>query len=918
MRSIGPIRVPLAALFLSGAAVAALIGPASSDATKSSTWGTGVEAILPADALVGTGQHVAINSISCSSAGNCTAVGTYLDSTSTEQAMMLTETAGTWSAGVEPTLPSDASAFGGYAADLESVSCASPGNCTAVGAYVGAPAGSVYALILTQADGTWQQGVGVALPVNAASDEYSSLNSVSCSSEGNCTAVGSYDIPGSPSLTVGLLVTESAGSWQTGVEAPLPDDASSSSSLAAWLASVSCSSPGNCAAVGYYDSPNGGALLLQEAAGNWTASEVTLPANATAGRQAVLDTVSCASIGNCSAAGTYIGPSYANEALVVTETNGTWGTGVEAGLPPGADEIQYLEAISCSSPGNCGAVGSYFTSSGSQRGLLLTETAGTWAAGEAAPLPADALSDPEVELHSVSCPSDGNCSAVGSYAVSANVPQALVVIESGGAWSSGVAPSYPADGYDPNPSGRLESVSCASATECGASGEYLAYPNTYYPEDGQKGLLASTLTPPVDLTVSKSGTGSGAISSTPAAIDCGLTCGASFAAGTSVTLSETPETGSAFVGWSGDCTGTGTCAVMMDQARSVTAEFDLVPEGLMVTTSGAGSGAVTSAPGGISCGSTCAHSYAYGTSVTLTAVAAAGSSFVGWSGDCAGTGGCMIAMSQARSVTANFDLVPQALTVSKSGAGSGMVTSAPHGINCGSACSHSYAYGTSVTLTATAALGSRFAGWSRACRGRGGCTVTMSKARAVTATFAIRPPVTLKVSRSGRGSGTVRSTPPGINCGSTCSHAYSYGTAITLTARATQASVFIGWSGACTGSTATCHVSMTAARATTARFSVTKLLTVAKAGVGGGQITSSPSGISCPVACTRAFVAGTIVTLTASANAGSKFVGWSGACSGTRSCVVRMSITRKVKATFTRTAAAHRTRRARPRSGQFL
>jgi len=76
-----------------------------------------------------------------------------------------------------------------------------------------------------------------------------------------------------------------------------------------------------------------------------------------------------------------------------------------------------------------------------------------------------------------------------------------------------------------------------------------------------------------------------------------------------------------------------------------------------------------------------------------------------------------------------------ALTVTKSGSGSGTVASSPAGISCGTACSASYTSGTSVTLTATPASGSTFAGWSGACSGTGTCTLAMTAARSVTATF---------------------------------------------------------------------------------------------------------------------------------------------------------------------------------------
>jgi chitodextrinase len=75
------------------------------------------------------------------------------------------------------------------------------------------------------------------------------------------------------------------------------------------------------------------------------------------------------------------------------------------------------------------------------------------------------------------------------------------------------------------------------------------------------------------LTVFKAGTGSGTVRSTPAGIDCGSSCEARFNAGAEVTLSATPDASSVFTGWSGDCSGTASCQVTLDQTRSVTATF---------------------------------------------------------------------------------------------------------------------------------------------------------------------------------------------------------------------------------------------------------------------------------------------------------------------------------------------------------
>lgn len=84
-------------------------------------------------------------------------------------------------------------------------------------------------------------------------------------------------------------------------------------------------------------------------------------------------------------------------------------------------------------------------------------------------------------------------------------------------------------------------------------------------------------------------------------------------------------------------------------------------------------------------------------------------------------------------IDANTDSFP--LEVSLGGSGNGTVSSSPSGISCGSDCTQDFADGTAVTLTATPASGSEFAGWSGACSGTGTCTVTMSAVRDVTATF---------------------------------------------------------------------------------------------------------------------------------------------------------------------------------------
>ena len=88
--------------------------------------------------------------------------------------------------------------------------------------------------------------------------------------------------------------------------------------------------------------------------------------------------------------------------------------------------------------------------------------------------------------------------------------------------------------------------------------------------------LVDIVAPPIShsLHVTLGGSGEGSVVSFPDSVDCGEVCSRSFAAGMKVDLLATPEPGSVFAGWSGDCTGTAGCVVTMSQSREVTALFE--------------------------------------------------------------------------------------------------------------------------------------------------------------------------------------------------------------------------------------------------------------------------------------------------------------------------------------------------------
>lgn len=382
---------------------------------SSGAWGGGSEATLPAGANATPNAY--LTSVSCPAARSCVAVGGYTDSAGSQEGLILSESSGAWSP-LEATPPSDGNTTPDVG--LSAVSCPSAGNCVAVGFYEDTSSHR-QAMVLTESSGTWSRAVKVAAPGVTATDPSAGLEHVSCSSAGNCTAVGLYmDLT---SNFQSMLVTESSGTWGAAVSATLPAGAVSST-----LYSLSCSSPGNCAAVGFYTDGTGAhAVLLDESSGSWAAAVTPgLPAG---GKDASLDSVSCPADGGCVAAGAFIDTSNHSQGLLVSQSAGSWQTGVEVLLPvnAGANPQAGLGAVSCTAAGSCVAVGEYYDSSVQRDGLMVSESSGVWRTGVELTAPAAVTSPFGVVLNSVSCASAGDCAASGIFQDGSGHYQGLVV-----------------------------------------------------------------------------------------------------------------------------------------------------------------------------------------------------------------------------------------------------------------------------------------------------------------------------------------------------------------------------------------------------------------------------------------------------------------------------------------------------------
>lgn len=467
------------ALLIAGALAVccALLAQAARPAEAATVWGPGLKVTPPASALSGYANST-MRAVSCPSAGACTAAGTYADRFGHLQGLLVTRTGGVWARAVPAALPAATAANPDV--KLVSVSCASAGNCAAVGTYVD-DHGKRQGLLLTETSRTWAAGTKATLPAGAAATPAVDLRSVSCPSAGTCVAVGTY--ADTSSDTRGLVLTATSGAWAPGSTATLPTDASNSNPDVV-LTSVSCPSPGNCAAVGSYgavgrvfvDSLTTAPLLISQSSGAWTAPIVHLPggADAAGDMNASLRSVSCASAGNCAAVGSFRDPRTSVTAgLLIDEVSGAWQDGVAPALPAGAagNPAVDLASVSCPAAGACTAVGSYSSSTGRQ-GLLVSGGAGAWAGGTTAPLPAGTAVDPAVALRAVSCASAGNCTAVGAYADGSGRTQGVLLTRSAGSWGSASVAALPTDASGSTPDVDLGAVSCASAGDCSAAGGY--------------------------------------------------------------------------------------------------------------------------------------------------------------------------------------------------------------------------------------------------------------------------------------------------------------------------------------------------------------------------------------------------------------------------------------------------------------
>ncbi len=443
------------------APLAVMAAPAAGAVARADGWGKAIE--VPGLARLSADHGGTLVAVSCSSSGNCSADGNYDNHSGHGQAYVVSEKNGSWGTAIE--VPRLATLNTGGNAQVTSLSCASAGNCAAGGFYTSSR--GTRAFVVSEKNGSWGKAVQVpgAAALSGASGG-SLVAALSCGSAGNCAAGGSYSSDGDQQA---FVVSEKNGSWGRAIE--VPGSAALNTSMSAGVGSVSCASAGNCAVAGTYRANAPAAFVVSENNGSW-GKAIEVPGSAAFG-VATVASVSCASVGNCAAAG--FSGSITNDApsgpLVASEKNGTWGK-VTAVAGTTASARNSAGSVSCGSVNYCAAGGSYAPSiEGPYQAFVVREKNGSW--GNAIELPGLAALNVggSADVESVSCGQARYCAAGGTYRDGSGHQQAFVVSDINGAWSTAIeVPGSAA--LNTGGSAQIASVSCTSARYCVAAGNY--------------------------------------------------------------------------------------------------------------------------------------------------------------------------------------------------------------------------------------------------------------------------------------------------------------------------------------------------------------------------------------------------------------------------------------------------------------
>ena len=444
-------------------------------------WGTAIE--VPGSSVLNTGHSAIVDSIACSSAGNCSAGGYYWIRPAGEQGFVVDEINGKWKNAIEVPGVSALETGTDGGSSLNALSCASPGNCSAGGTYnYGSVQGQAF--VVDEVNGVW--GNAIEVPGSAALNTYglATVNAISCPSAGNCSAGGSYGFARKGNAA--FVVDEVNGVWGNAVvpsNAPVFDTYGLDP-----VNAISCPSAGNCSASGVAyigaqrsDTTTANQIyVVSEVNSVWgTAIEAPRSAVVNRGGTATVNSISCPSAGNCSVVGALESDPHKNinirgvfQAFVADEVNGVWRNVTEI---PGSVTLNKggeaaLNSVYCTSTGNCSAGGYLQVSSSKRQAFVTREVNGVWGRATVVPGSTALNTGGDAMVNVISCASSGNCSAGGYYYATTMNREAFVVSEVHGIW--GGAHEVPGTASLNTNWAEVDAIACSRSDYCSAGGKY--------------------------------------------------------------------------------------------------------------------------------------------------------------------------------------------------------------------------------------------------------------------------------------------------------------------------------------------------------------------------------------------------------------------------------------------------------------
>lgn len=420
------------------------------------------------------------SSVSCSSAGSCVAVGTYVGSTGTERGYAQVMLNGIWGPAVTFALPAGEE-FSDPESDYTAVSCAPKGACVAVGSVRLADRTAAFSQVIDA--GVFGPPQLIDLPADLADGyEEARFTSISCPVTGWCTAAGAYwsQWDGTPE-PIAMTMTMSGFTWGP----PAVIDVTSGSvplMRNSKFTSISCPAVDACAAVGNWRYP--GPFYTEKGfsrtmiRGAWAAAAaIEFPAGSQASNRRSLPAgVSCAAPGDCLALGGYTQPDLSEQVFTVRWTGGIPSIARPVDMSAGGSVINAsADAVSCDARGSCAITGWVTLADGATyRGYVRSLVNDVWGALVLVRF-ADGVEDAENsdgEVYTVSCVG-GSCAAGGYFRRASGTYAPFTMTSKRGVWSDPVPVDFStgtvvSSNFDYDIA--VDSVACPAAGRCVAVG----------------------------------------------------------------------------------------------------------------------------------------------------------------------------------------------------------------------------------------------------------------------------------------------------------------------------------------------------------------------------------------------------------------------------------------------------------------